>query len=303
MELSQHVLIVGGTGFIGEELVPFLVKKGHKVSVFVRSSTQDDWVKKQGGKAVYQLTIDESNPYDAIINLAGVTISSPVWTKKRKNLFWNSRLETTKNIVRAIQMAKKKPHVFLSASGISIYNDHPTEIFTEDSPTPPQKGYFLQNLCLAWEQAAFAAQDLGTRVVALRIAPVLGPGGLLQTLRKTFGLGFGVYYGQGHQWVSWIQRTDLVRAIVFLLENPKTTGAYNLASPHPVTQKELVENLGTVLGKSCSISIPQSLVKLFLGEMGKNLLMISQRVYPQRLLAAGFNFLLPEIKSAIQASV
>lgn len=302
MPTPKHILVIGGTGFIGRKLIPVLVGAGHAVSIYVRSKKDDLWLTSLGVKSVTDFSINMTNPYDIVINLAGESIGHPCWTQKRKNMFWTSRINTTQNITEAIQHWIVKPSLFISSSGISIYGDTSDCITIEDDGFDATKGLFLQRLCIEWEKAAFSLQEKKTRVAVLRIAPVLGKsGGVLKNWMKFFIGNTGFYHGKGHYWNSWIHETDLVRSIIFLIENAAACGVYNLSAPWPILQKELMQTLGTVLGKTNFFSIPDGLIRFFLGEMAKNLLLINHRVYPNRLLMAGFEFKYPTLLEALKS--
>jgi hypothetical protein len=108
--------------------------------------------------------------------------------------------------------------------------------------------------------------------------------------------------GSGSQWFPWMHLTDLMAAVLFIAEQPEVDGPLNFCAPNPVTNRELANTLGDVLGRPAFMPAPAFMIRTVLGEFG-NVLLDSQRTIPDKLLSHGFEFHYPDIKSAIQAVV
>ena len=107
------------------------------------------------------------------------------------------------------------------------------------------KRCFSHRLCDAWERTAKRAQSHGIRVARLRIGLVLGTeGGMLAALLTPFEFGLGGRIGDGKQWMSWIERDDLVRLIVHVMATPTLTGAVNATAPAPVRKCRFCARVG-----------------------------------------------------------
>jgi len=188
--------------------------------------------------------------------------------------------------------------VFLAISAIGIYgprNDAPL-----DESSKPGGG-FLADVVRQWEETASPASDAGIRVVHPRLAPVLHPGGgMLAKLLPVFNVGGGGKIGKGTQWLSWIGRHDMVRALEFLMADETLSGAVNVTAPNPVTNATFSETLAHVLHRPALTTVPEFAVKLMFGEMGEETLLSGQRVIPRRLLDAGFRFDYPELAAALR---
>jgi uncharacterized protein (TIGR01777 family) len=210
----------------------------------------------------------------------------------------SSRVTLTEQLVRALASLKQKPQVLISGSAIGFYGNQADNKVTEISvPTSS----FSHDLCASWEASAIKAQDLGIRVCILRTGVVLGNGGgALMQMRLPFLLGLGGPIGNGKQWMSWIHMADLVRLIHFCIENSQIEGPVNATSPHPVRNKDFAKCYAKVLHRIALIPMPAIVLRIFLGQMAKELLITGQRVLPIKLMELGFSFAYPDLELALR---
>jgi hypothetical protein len=188
------------------------------------------------------------------------------------------------------------------ASAVGIYGNRPNEFLDESSA--PGSG-FLADLCRQWEAAAQPAVDAGIRVVHLRFGVVLAPpeqageragsnrgtnSGALARMLPIFRLGLGGPLGSGMQWMSWITLTDVLAAILFILDTPTLAGPVNLTAPNPVTNADFTRALARQIHRPAALPVPALALRLALGEMADDALLSSARAYPARLITAGFHF-------------
>ena len=295
----MKILISGGTGFIGGALVEALLKRGDNLFVLTRSKKISSenrlryviW-NPEDEKAV----ISELDGAHAVINLAGELIAKR-WTGKQKEKIIKSRVNATRMIGQSIKQAMIKPQVFINASAIGYYGPCGNEALSEE--TLAGSG-FLAETCKAWEANAVRVEDYNVRVVRLRIGIVLGKeGGALPKMLLPFQMGFGGWLGHGNQWFSWIHRDDLVRLIIFCLDQEQMKGAVNAVSPLPVTNKAFSMVLAQVLSRPCLLPVPAFALKLLMGEMSE-MLLTGQRVIPKKADEGGFSYQFPEIRSALE---
>ena len=294
----MHILITGGTGLIGRSLCAALTALGAQITVLSRRPQQ---VASLCGSRVQAMqSLDEWTPeirFDAVINLAGEPIVDAYWTPKRKQVLRASRIQLTQHLVEKIKQAKSKPEVLISGSAIGYYGIVPEENLNEDAPHGQD---FSAQLCADWELAAKKAQEFGVRVVLLRTGLVLDEtGGMLKKLLLPFQLALGSRLGNGKQWMSWVHWQDYLRAVLFLLNNVKTEGAYNLTAPVPVTNADFTKTLAQTLDRPAFFVAPAFVLKLVMGERS-DLLLGGQKVLPQRLQESGFVFQFPELPNALQ---
>lgn len=244
-------------------------------------------------------TLSNSLRADAVINLAGEPLAAGRWTDARKQRFRASRIGITEQIHAWIaqQPAEQRPRVLVSGSAVGYYGERGDAVLTEaDGPGDD----FSATLCRDWEAAAMAIAALGPRVSCVRTGIVLDrDGGALARMLPAFRLGGGGPFGNGRHWMSWIHRADMVGLLQWLLEHGQA-GAYNATAPTPVTNAEFARTLAGTLHRPALLALPAGVLRLGFGEMA-DLLLVSQRVLPQRALDAGFQFQYVRLDAALRA--
>ena len=290
----MHILITGGTGFIGRHLADFFLSQGHKISILSRQTQRPATL---DGEISLITQLDHQQSYSVIINLAGAPLNQKRWSKSVKENILNSRLSVTKSILHYLQQCEHKPKLLISGSAIGFYGEAQEQVFSET--TLPATYDFPHQLCQKWEQTALQAEPLGTRVCLLRTGIVLGPhGGVLEKMWWPFKLGLGAKLGNGKQWMSWIHIKDMVLAINYLMIN-NWQGPVNLVAPNAVTNAEFSAVLAKQFNKRCWFSMPALFARMLFGEMGEKLLLQGQHVVPERLQAAGYKFQFDRLEPAL----
>ncbi|TSI11785.1 TIGR01777 family oxidoreductase [Lysinibacillus sp. BW-2-10] len=295
----MRIVIAGGTGFIGERLTDVLIEKGHEVIILTRKEKQPSanqsyvvWL-REGATPEKEL-----GKVDIIINLAGVSINDGRWTPKHQKQIYESRMIATDELVRIVKSLKEKPSALINASAIGIYPASLTATYTENSQEVATD--FLARTVKNWEAKAQQVEQYGIRTAFMRFGVVLGnEGGALPLMVLPYKLFVGGTVGAGNQWVSWVHVTDVVRAIVFAIENPHVNGPVNVTAPHPVTMKEFGKIIGTVLKRPHWLPVPSFAMKLALGEKSQ-LVLEGQQVLSNKLLSEGFKFTYPELRLALE---
>ena len=235
--------------------------------------------------------------FDAAVHLSGENIVCR-WTEKKKNSIRRSRVDSTRYLVSLFSGLQNPPRTFICASAVGYYGDRAEERLTERSA--PGSG-FLPDVCCEWENEANRASDLGVRVINLRLGVVLTPaGGILGSLLPVFKMGLGGVIGSGGQYLSWISIEDLSRIIIYLVEHGEVSGPVNAVSPNPVTNRQFTAVLASVLGRPAWFSTPAFAVRLFFGEMGRSTMLAGSRVFPEKLLSSGYEFLHEDLGCALE---
>ncbi|WP_372834677.1 TIGR01777 family oxidoreductase [Pontibacterium sp.] len=294
----MNVLITGGTGFIGQAFIKWRQPHGLNFTCITRNPKKAQKLFGDSVRAVTSLMEVDGEKFDAVINLCGEPIADRRWSEKRKQLLRYSRLTMTHALVDWMAMSENKPSVFISGSAIGYYGTHTSDDLLVEASAVRQG--FTHSLCADWEEEALRAGELGVRVCLLRTGIVLGKGGALKKMLPAFRMGLGGPIGTGKQWMSWIHLQDELRAIDFLLRHQTLQGAFNLTAPEASQNRCFAEALGQALKRPAKLPLPPLVVELMLGE-GAELLLEGQRVYPQRLMQAGFEFKYPELDDALAA--
>ena len=274
----MNVAITGASGFIGRAVAENLRSSGHIVrAVSLRRALQPDALAG----------------VNAVVHLAGEPVAQR-WTAAARDKILRSRVEGTRALVAA--MRGQPPQVLISASAVGYYGSRGDEVLTESAPPADD---FLGRVAAAWEEEAQAAEPLGVRVARLRIGMVLGPnGGALARMLPPFRLGVGGRLGSGHQWMSWIHIHDLVALIAFLIKESTVRGAFNATSPFPVTNREFTRALAEAVHRPAILPVPAFALRWMFGEMSE-VLLASQRAFPDAAQRAGFVFQHPDIFAAL----
>lgn len=295
----ENILITGASGFVGTLLSERLLSSGYRVTGIGRSgyhplSDRYDnftWVSADtSGRGAWQ---DFAASSDAVVNLAGRSIFGR-WTKKYKKAIYDSRIETTRNVVDAIDPGLSVRLV--NASAVGYYGDRADETLTEEKE--PGSG-FLSTVSVDWEKEALKAEEKSASVAIMRFGVVLGRGGALSKMLPAFRAGAGGPLAGGHHWMAWIHMADLLSGAVFLLENPLLSGSFNFTAPGIVRQKEFAAELGKKLNRPAFLPMPGFAVGLMLGELGDALTQ-SQYAVPHKLESEGFVFDFPELGGAFR---
>ena len=289
----MRVLISGASGLVGTEVARQLREDGHEAIKLVRraarAADEISWNPSKG-----EIDPEIMERVDAVVNLAGATTGRIPWTAKYKKEIVSSRIDSTRTLVTAINRAGNPPKVLISGSASGFYGEGGSTWLSEDSPKG--KG-FLSDLAHNWEQEAMKAR---ARVVLVRTTLVMSrKKGALGPLMPLLKLGVGGPIGSGKQFWAWINLVDEAAAIIHLITTTGASGPYNLTAPEPATCEQMIVGLGKAIRRPTFFRIPEFLMKLFIGEADEELLLVSQKMTANKLLASGFRFRYPDLKSSI----
>ena len=289
-------MIVGGSGFVGTMLTNELISKGYNITIIDIAQPRKilkDVVFVKADLSIQKLDTDVLDGCFGVINLAGATIGKR-WNKEYEKLLYTSRVNTTNNIVSAIEKTRNKPKVLICASGIGFYGNRGADVLTEKEPVGSD---FLAHLCADWEAATSKASAFGVRTVSIRTGNVLGPGGLLASLLPLFKIGLGGYFGSGSQFMPWVHWKDIVGVYLFALEN-NISGPFNACAGPAPTQKELFKAFGHVIHAPFVWAVPYFVAKLALGNFA-GALVASQNAVSDKLSKKGYKFAFNDLGSAL----
>ena len=284
---------------VGRKFSNLLLSQGHEVIVLTRNKSH-----QANGIQFVQWLKDDAKPelyledLDAFVNLAGTPLNEGRWTKKQKLKIYNSRIQTTDEIIRIFHALQNKPHVFLNASAVGIYPVSESAIYTEQTTEKAQD--FLGTVVQDWENHAQYAQQLGIRTCFCRFGVILAKDeGALPLMVLPYKLGIGGKIGSGKQWVSWIHVDDVAKALLFVIEQKQLNGPINFTTPNVNRMKDFCKTIGAVLHRPYWIHIPSTTLKIVLGEKSK-LILEGQQVFPEKLVNAGFEFQYASLNDALR---
>lgn len=291
------VLVTGATGLIGRRLVAALVGAGHQVTALTRDRATVAVLPAPIHIVTDLDQIAGDARIDAIVNLAGEPISDGLWTPVKRRRIVGSRLAVTRAVVALIARLDRRPAVLVNGSAIGWYGLRGDEPLDEAADG---HDCFSRTVCRRWERAAMRAQDLGVRVVRLRIGIVLAlDGGALSRMLTAFEFGLGGPFGAGRHWMSWIHLDDLVRLIAHAIATPSLQGPVNGVAPQPARNGDFARALGRALHRPALLPAPAAPLRLALGAFADELLLKGQRVVPAAALASGFGFIHPALDEAL----
>ncbi len=268
----EKIVITGGSGLIGQALIPVLKAAGHEAVALRRPFAP---------AALAGATV--------IINLAGENLASGRWTNARKKRIIDSRVDTLRTLHELTKSGGSEVKTLISASAIGYYGSTTSDrIYTEQDPPGTD---FLANVCRKWEAAALEFESSGIRVALVRIGVVFSDqGGALPKLMMPLKFGVSVPLGNGRQWIPWIKINDLARIFLHLVDHPELSGPFNAVAPNPMTNRELMLQLAKRKRRIfIPIGVPGFLLRLLLGEMAV-VTLEGSRVSCKRLVDSGFHF-------------
>ena len=301
------ILISGGTGLIGLHLTNLLIEKGYQIIILTREKDKISdnpkisysfWNVKD--KIIDKEVVKKS---DHIVHLAGAGVIDKKWTSEYKNLIIESRTKSAELIISCLVEKDNNVKTFISASAIGWYGKDARPLIRKEGfiENDPPSDDFLGKTCVLWEAASSPVTDLGIRLVRLRTGIVLSnKGGAFERYKAPLKFGIAPILGNGKQIVSWIHIDDLCRMYCEAIENNYLNGNYNAVAPEPLSQKNLMVELGQTMRKRFFIPVyvPGFGLKSVFGKRSIEILK-SATVSNKKIKATGFTFLYPSIESAI----
>ncbi|MEK4361365.1 TIGR01777 family oxidoreductase [Paenibacillus sp. FSL M8-0212] len=287
----KKVVLAGGTGFVGQDFAQRFKKLGYEVLIISRQPGQIAWEDRAG-------IIEALEEAEMLINLAGKSVNCR-YTEENRKVILESRTRTTRILGEAVLACNQPPELWINSSTATIYRH------AEDRPMTEKEGEigsgFSVDVAKAWEQAFFEFSLPSTRQIALRIAIVLGEGGVMVPMTNLVRFGLGGSQGAGTQQFSWIHIEDLFRMVIYMQEHPHLNGVFNASSPHPVTNRELMARLREKMGVRIGLPSPRWMLELgarFI-QTETELVLKSRWVIPERMEREGFTFTYGTLDTAL----
>ena len=299
----MKIIIAGGSGFIGRYLSEYLSSSGNEVIILSRNPQRVQSAFTNNIKCLLWNDFDASAWQDelestqVIINLTGENIGQWPWSHQIKHKILYSRIHAGQTIVQAIHNVRKKPRLLIQASATGYYGNNSKNELTENSASG---NGFLADVCRKWEKSTIDVESMGVKRSVIRIGLVLGwQGGLLKKMMLPFNLFVGGPIGSGNQMLPWIHIDDLVAAIRFIMDSHNSKNTYNLCVPNPETMNTFAHTLGRILRRPSIFKVPELVVKLLFGEMGRETILSGQNAIPRALLDSGYKFYFDNLDNAL----
>ncbi len=281
-------------------MVRSLESSAHSVTSLVRpgsAHTQDGIAWDPWDPASGVLDARRLEGFDAVVHLSGENVASRRWSAEQKARIRDSRVRSAELLANALAGLDSPPEILACASATGYYGDRGDEVLNEDAAAGSN---FLADVSVEWEGATSPASEAGIRVVNMRISVVLSAtAGMVATVGPIFKLGLGGRLGSGSQYLSWISRLDITRAIEWILQHDDLSGPVNLCSPNPVANSEFTRTMGSVLRRPTPFPVPRFALRISQGEI-TDMLLASVRAEPAKLIASGFEFRHPSLEEALR---
>lgn len=291
------ILVTGGSGFIGRHFCEAATQLGMQLCVLTRDPEYAARKLPDSVQLIGRLSeLSADYAPEVVLNLAGEPLADGRWTHRRKQKFYDSRINTTDSLYDFFANRKTAPKLLISGSAIGYYG--PGEQAVDESGGVIDG--FSHQLCRTWENSAKRFESLGCRICYLRTGIVLGEEGALARMLPAFKLGLGGPIGSGKQWMSWIHIEDMVAIILHCINNPDIHGAVNATAPNPVTNRDFSATLAATLQRPNFLTMPAIMIKILFGEMGEELLLQGQKVVPAKMLGSRFEFKYANLKAALK---
>lgn len=314
MNSARHIVIGGGSGFVGRALTNALRARGDRVTWISRSPGPNrlDWD---------VLARDGLPSCDAVVNLAGQHILNPRrrWNATYRNEVIQSRVQTTRTLVAAINASPNPPEVFVSTAGKCFYGTAEvgaSDAYPElDEDSQPMGIDFPAELVGLWEAAAEGVDADRVRHVRVRVGIVLGSvthesalgrlwqvgraRGFLPIVRLPFCLGLGPVIGSGRQPFPWIHIDDVTGILLHVIDRRDLDGRFNAVSPGIVPHEAFIRSFARHLRRPITWRAPRWLVEWVVGKERSSILLEGQLVRPKRTLAAGYRFKFADLEAAL----
>lgn len=288
----KKILIAGGTGFVGKNLIPFLFENGYFIHVLTRKPSANSSENIRFFQWDIESQYIDKKAFEGVtilINLTGANIGEKRWTNDRKKEIIDNRIKSIDLLCQYILENKFNINTFISSSAVGFYGAVTTDkTFVETSESGND---FLASVCQKWEDAALKFNDLGIRTIILRKGIILGKeGGMVKKLSPLAKLGINISLGSGEQHLPWIDIRDLVRLYDFILSNTQLKGIYNAVATEQITMNNFSKRLLHSFGKKSFLpNVPSFLIRLRFGEMSV-ILLEGSKVSNEKLKTTGFIF-------------
>jgi nucleoside-diphosphate-sugar epimerase len=243
----MKVLVIGGTSFIGRQLVKELCGAGHDVAVMHRQAAHalprrvENLMADRNDAESVQQALDERR-FDVVYD----------------NVYDWKRGTTAAQVQATVRACGDRVSRYIFMSSVAAYGDglnhYEGDALAPDNHPEP----YVRNKAMTERMLFRLHQRHGLPVVTFRPPFIYGPGNPMY--REAFfwdrmRLGRPIIIpGDGHRLMQFVYVKDLVRAMIRAMEVPNAEGeAFNIGDSRALTQAEVVQALAVAAGKASQL--------------------------------------------------
>ncbi|RIK43769.1 MAG: hypothetical protein DCC58_09130 [Chloroflexi bacterium] len=251
---APRVLLIGGTGFVGDGMRERMRAAGFPVRLLVRSSDAAARYQREGfdtaiGDITDRASLERAlNGCDIVVNLVGII-------KEKGNATWERlHFGGTVNVINAAKQAGVQRMIQMSALGAGDLPDFPYH-YTK------------------W-RAENALKESGLEWTIFRPSIIFGPGEKVQFVSQMADLVRSApvvpVVGKGDSRFQPVALDDVSDCFIVALRDPATIGhTYELAGPDVITYEGIIDEVMRALGKSKrKVHMPVGLMRPAVALMG-----------------------------------
>ncbi len=246
----MRILVTGGTGFIGSNIVRELIQRGDDIIITGSDAEQ----KIAGFSGTYLQPGFGGIDWEALGDLDAVFHEAAINDTQSKDARGIMRANVESSLALFEYVAAHGCKRIVYASSTAVYGDGPTP-YTEGQQLRPLTPYAESKKALEERAAVFAAAHPGILMVGLRYCNVYGPGeshkgaraSMIYQIAQQMNQGNPRLFRSGEQKRDYIYVADVVRANVLALE-AKESVVVNCGSGAATSFNDVVQILNTVLG-------------------------------------------------------
>ena len=261
----MKVLVTGGAGFIGSNLVDHLIESGTEVVVADNFGTgRHEFLEHLIGNSAFRVeNIDLLNGealdrlldgVDAVIHLAANADVRFGWNHPRRDVEQN--VLVTQNVLEAMRRNNIRKFIFSSTG--SVYGEAKVVPTPENCPFPIQTSLYGASKAAAEGVIAAYAESGFIDATVFRFVSILGPrythGHVIDFVAKlTDNPNQLMVLGDGTQQKSYLHVSDCVRAIISQLHSTNAFEVFNLGTDESCVVNDSVGWISQRLGLSPEI--------------------------------------------------
>src|ERR1035441_3949678 len=229
----MRLLIAGGAGYLGSVLIPRLLERGYKVDV-VDLFWFGNHLPRQTGilnKDIFQLTVEDLEPYDQVIFLAGLSNDPMAEYSPSKNFIFNAAAPAYLGYIAKIAKVKR----YIYACSCSVYGYTENELYDETRAVSSSYPYGISKL--QGEQAVMQLVDDKFSVISLRKGTISGYSPrmrldlIINTMFKTAMRDRTITVNNPSIWRPILSIEDAATAYIRAVEtDQKISDIFNIAS-------------------------------------------------------------------------